>query len=147
MLGTRILDPQGIEGPAGDTPGLGLLDVETVMHSDKRLARVTAFHATSGLSVQGYEIHIGQTEGPDRARPFARIEGAPEGAMSGSGRVVGSYLHGLFSQDAFRAAYLGGVGIAAGPLAFEASIEAALDDLADHLEAHSDVAGLLALAR
>jgi adenosylcobyric acid synthase len=147
MLGTRILDPQGIEGPAGDTPGLGLLDVETVMHSDKRLARVTAVHATSGLSVQGYEIHIGQTEGPDRARPFARIEGAPEGAMSGSGRVVGSYLHGLFSQDAFRAAYLGGVGIAAGPLAFEASIEAALDDLADHLEAHSDVAGLLALAR
>ena len=147
MLGTVIEDPEGIEGPAGSTPGLGLLDVQTVMSPDKRLARVQATHAASGLAVAGYEIHIGRTEGPDRARPFAHVMDQPEGAVSRDGRVTGSYLHGLFAADAFRAAYLASLDIAAGNTAFEAGVEAALDDLADHLAAHADVDGLLALAR
>jgi adenosylcobyric acid synthase len=147
MLGRAIHDPEGIEGPAGSESGLGLLAVETVMHPDKRLARVSARHEASGLTVQGYEIHIGRTEGPDRARPFARVAGQPEGAVSPDGRVSGSYLHGLFAEDGFRTAFLRDLGIAPGGLAFEPGIEAALDDLADHLERHADVAGLLALAR
>ncbi|QYZ71514.1 cobyric acid synthase [Neotabrizicola shimadae] len=147
MLGTVIDDPEGIEGPAGMTPGLGLLDVQTVMSPDKRLARVQATHAASGLAVEGYEIHIGRTEGPDRARPFAHVAGQPEGAVSVDGRVTGSYLHGMFAADAFRAAFLARLEIAGGNTAFEAGVEAALDDLADHLAAHADVDGLLALAR
>ena len=147
MLGASVSDPEGIEGPAGSTPGLGLLDVGTVMTPDKRLTRSTATHAASGLRVEGYEIHIGRTSGPDCARPFALLEGRPEGATSPDGRVTGSYLHGMFSDDAFRAAFLRGLGASASGLAYAAGVEGVLDDLAGHLERHMDVGGLLALAR
>lgn len=147
MLGRVIDDPHGIEGPAGATPGLGLLDIETVMSPEKRLDRVRATHAASGLAVEGYEIHIGRSDGPDCARPFAHVDGRAEGAIRADGRVTGSYLHGLFAEDAFRAAYLAGLGIAASGRSHGAEVEGALDALADHVEAHIDVAGLLALAR
>ena len=147
MLGRAVADPEGIEGPAGTTPGLGLLDVETVMTPDKRLTRVRATHAGTGLAVEGYEIHIGRTEGPDRARPFAIVDGQPEGAISASGRITGSYLHGLFAADDFRAAFLQGLGVAASGQSHAAGVEAALDALADHVETHLDVTGLLRLAR
>lgn len=147
MLGQRISDPGGIEGTAGDMAGLGHLDVETVMTPDKRLSRVAAVHVASGLPVEGYEIHIGRSQGADCARPFALVEGRPEGAVNADGRVVGTYLHGLFHRDDFRAAYLAGLGIQAAPRQHAAAIETVLDALADHLEAHLDVQGLLALAR
>jgi adenosylcobyric acid synthase len=147
MLGRSVADPEGIEGPAGETAGLGLLDVETVMTPDKRLARVGARHAASGLAVEGYEIHIGRTSGADCARPFAHVEGRPEGATAPDGRIAGSYLHGLFAADDFRAAYLAGLGIAAGSQSHAATVEDALEALADHVEAHLDVPGLLAVAR
>ena len=147
MLGRRVADPEGIEGPAGETAGLAHLDIDTVMTPDKRLSRVRATHIASGLPVDGYEIHIGRSQGADCARPFAMVDGRPEGATRADGRVVGSYLHGLFHQDAFRAAYLAGLGIQAAPRQHGAGIEAVLDALADHLEAHLDVPGLLRLAR
>ncbi len=147
MLGAEVSDPDGIEGPAGTTPGLGMLDVSTVMTPDKHLTRVTAQHVASGLHVDGYEIHIGQTSGPDRARPFAMVGAEPEGAVSADGRVTGSYLHGLFSADAFRRAYLGKLGTAASPQSYGETVETTLDALADHLAAHLDLDGLFALAR
>lgn len=146
MLGRTIDDPEGIEGAPGETAGLGLLDVVTVMTPDKRLTRTAARHAATGAAMEGYEIHIGRTEGPARARPFAFVEGIPEGAVSASGRVMGSYLHGMFAGDAFRAAFLSALG-APSSARYGAEVEAALDALADHLEAHLDVAGLFALAR
>jgi adenosylcobyric acid synthase len=146
MLGRSVSDPQGIEGPAGADPGLGLLDVRTVMTADKRLSEVEAVHAATGARFRGYEIHIGRTEGPDRARPFARVDGAVEGAVSADGRVAGSYLHGMFRDDGFRAAWLAGFGAQA-QTAYDAGVEATLDRLADHLETHLDVPGLLAAAR
>ena len=117
------------------------------MTGDKRLTRVAAQHAATGLEVRGYEIHIGRTDGPDRTRPFARVGGQPEGACSADGRVAGTYLHGLFAQDGFRAAWLRGLGAASGTLSYAATVEQTLDDLAAHLEAHMDVDRLLALAR
>jgi len=146
MLGHTVSDPHGIEGMAGDTPGLGLLDVATVMHADKHLTQVAAVHSASGLPVAGYEIHIGETHGPDCARPFATVDGRAEGAISADGRITGSYLHGLFASDAFRASFLAMLGAAPSGLAYGAGVEQALDALADHLEAHVDVAGLLGLA-
>ena len=74
------------------------------------------------------------------------VNGAPEGAVSADGRIMGSYLHGMFTGDAFRAAFLGGLG-AASVAGYGQGVEAVLDALADHMEAHLDVAGLLALAR
>ena len=147
MLGRCIVDELGLEGPAGVTEGLGLLDVETEMIPEKRLTRVSARHIASGASMSGYEIHIGRTDGPDRARPFAEVEGQPEGACSPGGRVIGTYLHGLFTDDTFRAAFLSGLGAQTSGLSYDATVSQTLDDLADHLERHMDLDGLLALAQ
>ena len=147
MLGTSVHDPDGIEGPPGTSPGLGLLDVETLMTPDKHLTLVTATHAASGLPIEGYEIHIGRTHGPDCARPFADINGTPEGATSPNGRITGSYLHGMFSDDAFRHAFLADLGAAPSVFHYNADVESVLDALAAHLEKHLDIDGLFALAR
>jgi adenosylcobyric acid synthase len=146
MLGQSVSDPQGMEGAAGDTPGLGLLNVATTMQGDKRLSQIRATHTATGLAVDGYEIHIGATQGDDCARPFATVDARAEGATSADGRIMGSYLHGLFASDAFRSAFIAGLGAAPSGLSYGAGVEATLDALADHLEAHADVSGLLALA-
>lgn len=146
MLGREIADPDGLEGAAGTMPGLGLLEVSTVMDARKQLGLVRAEHVGSGLAVAGYEIHLGRSAGADCARPFARIAGRPEGAVSEDGLVMGSYLHGLFQADAFRAAFLRGLGAQVTLRDHGAAVEAALDGLAEHLEAHLDVPGLLGLA-
>jgi adenosylcobyric acid synthase len=145
MLGRFIDDPEGIEGPPGRVAGLGLLDVTTVMTPDKATRPVSGRHA-SGADVQGYEIHLGVTEGPDRARPVLTIEDRPDGAMSASGQVQGTYVHGLFASDAFRRAWLTELG-SASQVSYEAKLEAALDALADHLERHLDLDRILAIAR
>ncbi len=146
MLGRWIDDPHGLEGAAGRDRGLGLLEVETVMSPDKRLSRVRAQHVASGQEFSGYEIHLGRTEGPDRARAFARVAGQPEGARDTTGRVEGSYLHGMFTDDGFRAAWLAGFGVTA-QTGYAQGVEDTLDALAAHVEAHLDVAELIALAR
>ena len=146
MLGRVVSDPDGIEGPAGEDAGLGLLEVETVMTADKRLTQVRACHAPTGQAFDGYEIHIGRSDGPDRARPFATVGDVPEGAISACGRVQGSYLHGMFTDDGFRAAWLAGFGVTAEGN-YGAAVEATLEALADHLEAHLDVEAMLAVAR
>jgi adenosylcobyric acid synthase len=148
MLGQSVADPDGIEGPPGTSPGLGLLDLTTRMTPHKRLTEVEAVHVATGQRVQGYEIHIGHSQGADCARPFARVGakaegGVPDGAVSADGRVAGSYLHGLFRDDGFRRAWLAGFGVTAGDQSYEAGVETTLDALADHIEAHLDVAGLL----
>ncbi|MGD1885063.1 MAG: cobyric acid synthase [Paracoccaceae bacterium] len=146
MIGRLVSDPDGVEGVAGTTPGLGLLDVETVLTGDKRLIRVAGRHVESGLSFEGYEIHKGRTNGRDCARPFAQIGDARDGAVSADGRVSGTYLHGMFTNDAFRSAWLERFDAPAGG-AYEAGLDETLDALATHVEAHLDVDGLLALAR
>lgn len=147
MLGRMIRDPGGIEGPAGETPGLGLLELTTEMTADKRLAQVEGIHVATGEPIHGYEIHLGRSTGPDCARPFALLGGQPEGATSADGRIMGSYLHGAFASDGFRRAFLSRLGVAPSGLDYDAGVEQALDALADHVEAHLDVGGLLALAR
>ena len=146
MLGRFIEDPQGFEGPAGREEGLGLLDVETRMAPDKTLTRVTADHAATGTQIDGYEIHIGQTVGADCATPFAHINGTPDGAGSRDGKITGTYLHGLFTNDSFRSAWLAQLGLGAGPTSYSQTVEDTLDALADHMETHLDVSALLACA-
>jgi adenosylcobyric acid synthase len=147
MLGKSVADPGGIEGPPGETAGLGLLNVTTVMTPQKSLIRVRAVHAETEQPIEAYEIHIGSTEGADRVRPFALVGGAPEGATSADGRVQGSYLHGLFSSDEFRRAWLARRGISASHDSYSVKVEGALDALAEHMEKHLDVEGILALGR
>ena len=146
MLGRSVSDPQGVDGAAGSVAGLGLLDVQTVMNPEKTTTHVRARHCASGTDVGGYEIHLGRTEGPDCARPVLEIEGRPDGATSADGRVQGTYVHGLFTADAFRRAFLLDFGVGS-TLAYDTRVEAALDALADHIEAHLDIAAILAIAR
>ena len=146
MLGRSIADPSGIEGAAGTDDGLGLLDVHTIMTETKRLTQTTATHVATGQTFQGYEIHIGDTTGADRVRPFATVQDKAEGAVSGDGRIMGSYLHGMFTDDGFRAAFLSRFNVKS-QTQYGAGIETILDALADHLELHLDVSGLLEIAR
>jgi adenosylcobyric acid synthase len=146
LLGRTIRDPDGIEGPAGEVAGLGLLDVTTVMTLEKSTEPVTGRHCATGAEIRGYAIHLGRTEGPDCARPLLTIGGQPDGAISPNGQVQGTYVHGLFAADAFRRAWLADFGITS-QLMYEEKLEAALDALADHLEAHLDVDRILAIAR
>ncbi|WP_415921270.1 cobyric acid synthase [Tateyamaria sp. SN6-1] len=146
MLGHVVEDPEGIEGAAGTAQGLGLLDVSTVMTGDKRLTETRAVHVGTGAAMQGYEMHKGVTTGPDRARPFAQVDGVDEGAVSADGRIEASYLHGIFRDDAFRHAWLARFDVQ-GQVAYAQDVEATLDALADHLEAHLDVGAVLACAR
>ena len=147
MLGGAIRDPAGIEGPAGTAQGLGLLAVETVLSDDKRLEPVRGT-THDGISVSGYEMHMGVTQGADCARPFARLaDGTPEGAVSADGQVMGSYIHGIFGDDRQRVAWL--ARFAAGPsaISYEGLIEQTLDRLAAHLARHIDLDRLLSLSR
>ncbi|MCP5087580.1 MAG: cobyric acid synthase [Rhodobacteraceae bacterium] len=139
MLGAEIRDPDGIEGPSGKTAGLGLLDVVTEMRPEKRLAQVSGTHLESKAELTGYEIHIGETDGPDCDRAWLDIESRLEGAQSASGRVKGCYIHGLFASDEFRSAYLQEVGAETSSITFEDQIEDTLDALAEHIESHVDV--------
>jgi adenosylcobyric acid synthase len=147
MLGRSVADPDGIEGPPGKVEGLGLLDVETILSDEKRLEPVRGT-TTDGAPFFGYEMHMGVTEGTDRARPFAHLAGGtPEGAVSADGCVIGTYIHGLFADDRQRAAWLGRFAAGGANIAYEALVEQTLDALAAHLETHLDIDRLLKLAR
>jgi len=147
MLGHAVADPDGIEGPPETVGGLGLLDVTTRLGGDKRLAPASGATA-DGAPFHGYEMHIGTTEGPGRARPFAKLaDGTPEGAVSPDGRVMGTYIHGLFADDRQRSALLAQLGAGEAAIAYDALIETTLDRLAAHIAQHIDLDRLLSLAR
>jgi adenosylcobyric acid synthase len=146
MLGRLIHDPEALEGQPGTAPGLGHLDVETTLLSDKTLTRVTATHVPTATPMTGYEIHLGQTAGPDCARPFAMIGDTPDGAIGADGRIMGTYVHGCFGGDDFRRAFLAGLGASTSDLRYEQRIDESLETLAAHLERHLDLDRLLALA-
>ena len=148
MLGKQIDDPSGLDGPAGSTKGLGLLNVNTEMLPEKTLKKVTAIHRESKLAVNGYEIHLGRTTGEDCNRPFTYLDKEPEGACSKDGRISGSYLHGLFCSDDFRSAFLESLGAPpSGDLKYEKSLDDVLDELAKHIEDQLDVDALLKVAQ
>lgn len=146
ILGQSINDPDGIEGPAGIDAGLGLLNIKTTMTSTKHLTNVTALHHATRCSFEAYEIHIGESVGPDRNNPFALVDGKPEGAISPCGRVTGSYLHGMFSSDEFRSVWLGCCNVVTDNR-YSLSVEKTLDALSDHFENNLDLDAVFASAK
>lgn len=148
MLGQTVADPDGLDGPPGEAAGLGLLDVDTVMDKVKRVAPVTAVCARSHAVISGYEIHMGQIQGGDTIRPFCVIDGEPEGAASPNGRIQGTHVHGAFSSDGFRRAWIESIG-GSGDLSlnYGDDVERALDELADEVEAAVNIDALFALAQ
>lgn len=150
MLGHTLSDPDGVEGPPGEIEGLALLDVATVIGVEKSLCERKAQELTTDRPVTGYEMHMGRTTGPGLQKPMIRFTdtGENDGAVSADGRVLGSYMHGIFSDDDFRRAYLSRFRAdrEAGP-AYEKQVEDTLDALADHLEEHAEIDAILAAFR
>jgi adenosylcobyric acid synthase len=147
MLGRTITDPLGMEGPQKTVPGLGLLDIETVLCGTKLLIETAGIEQSTGTPVRGYEMHLGVTTGPELSRPMLSLTGGADGCISRDGRIAGCYLHGLFTSDPFRRAFLRSLGAEAGEIAYEQGIEDTLDALADHLEHSLDLSAMLAAAR
>jgi adenosylcobyric acid synthase len=150
MLGKEVADPHGVENPEPRTvPGLGLLDVVTIMEPRKTLRRFTA-HTQHDDEITGYEIHMGSTRGPGTDNPMFFLDGAPEGAFSSDEHSMGCYIHGLFTSDSYRARFLsifrGGEGIGTERQMYESRIETTLDELADHIEKYINVGELAAIA-
>lgn len=136
MLGRSVDDPDGVEGEAGRSDALGLLDLDTVLTREKRLARVSgrcAFNPSAAdAAVEGYEIHMGVSSGAALARPAFEIDGRGEGACSDDGQVLGSYLHGMFDHPAACAALLRWAGLHSEHAVDAAALrEASLDRIAD----------------
>ncbi|WP_040262411.1 cobyric acid synthase [Pseudomonas massiliensis] len=147
MLGERIHDPLGLEGPAGDCQGLGWLELETTLAAHKQLRNVSGQLADGGAFVRGYEIHAGVSTGAALARPALWLDNQrPDGAISDDGQVMGTYVHGLFEQPAACAALLRWAGLErAAEHDYEGLREREIDRLADLVEAHLDTARLRAL--
>jgi adenosylcobyric acid synthase len=147
MLGRKVRDPDGIEGSVREADGLGLLDIETIMRPEKTVRVSEALSTAFGVPLSGYEIHLGKTTGPDCARPVLEIAGRADGATSADGHIAGCYLHGLFGNDAFRAKFLEKLGVRSQLDNHRAAVDRSLDAIANHLEKHVDVDGLLQASR
>ncbi len=138
MLGRKVHDPLGIEGGTVETQGLSLLDVETEMAPEKTVRNSTARSTEYDAPLAGYQIHLGITRGPDCVRPSAIVDGAPDGALSPDGRIMGTYLHGLFSSDAYRARLLQSFGLSGEASNYRENVDRALDEVAGGLEQYLD---------
>ncbi len=138
MLGRKVHDPLGIEGGTVETQGLSLLDVETEMVPEKTVRNSTARSTEYDAPLAGYQIHLGITRGPDCVRPSAIVDGAPDGALSPDGRIMGTYLHGLFSSDAYRARLLQSFGLSGEASNYRENVDRALDEVAGGLEQYLD---------
>jgi len=163
MLGASVSDPHGLEGEPGDSPGLGWLEIDTVLEPEKQLRRVLGHlappvgaacgrdsdQANRGHrplpQVEGYEIHAGVTRGADLERPVALLDHGPDGALSADGQVLGSYVHSIFDHPEACAALLAWAGLPSAGDApdMHALREAGIERLADGVEAHLDMARII----
>lgn len=170
MLGRRVDDPLGLDGELASAEGLGLLSVSTQMTQGKAVREVSVRCAHSALPVTGYEIHTGETSGPDTQRPMFSVEGfvgegftgegfgdggkSSDGARSLDGRIEGCYVHGLFVNDAYRAHWLGSLRTGSpqndrfvSQLSYNVSVEAALDEVAAGVAKALDIERLFGAAK
>ena len=141
MLGRWVHDPLGLEGEPGSSPGLGVLDFETTLEPEKQLRRVEGHLTLAAAFVTGYEIHAGVSTGPTLGHPAVHLsDGRPDGALSGDGQILGTYLHGLFDAAPARDALLRWAGLAAREtLDYRQSREDGINRLADAIEKHLDL--------
>lgn len=143
MLGQTIKDPERQESEISEIAGLGLLDIETKLETEKELATIIATFIKDQSDVTAYEIHMGKTEGADCQNPLFKIGDRFEGATSSNGQIMGTYLHGLFEQDQFRQSFLQILNPAhRSEIKYAQTVEQILDDLALHISKHLDLSQL-----
>ncbi|MFD2207243.1 cobyric acid synthase [Kiloniella antarctica] len=150
MMGRMISDPDGIEGDVRSIDGLNLLSVDTVLTSKKTLTKVSGIDHLSGEGVFGYEMHVGITTILSSAlhtTAMLNLEGIDDGVCTNGGRISGCYVHGLFSSDSYRSAFLSRIkNREASSVSFENEIDQTLDALAQHIEESVDIDQILILA-
>ncbi|MBW4054002.1 MAG: cobyric acid synthase [Proteobacteria bacterium] len=164
MLGTAVLDPNGVESSVKETHGLDLLPSTTVLLMEKETHQALAYLGEAGLTVApecngimtGYEIHMGLTTLDKGLRPFSRIfrrgtasVSIEDGAVSHDGRIFGTYLHGLFENNRFREVYLNGIrlekGMALSSGAHKQPQPDPFDQLAEQFGKYLDLPRMLAI--
>ncbi|MCY4305240.1 MAG: cobyric acid synthase [Aestuariivita sp.] len=146
MLGQTIEDPNGIEGKATKVNGLGYLEIKTILTKRKRLANQKACCTLSNSNVEGYEIHMGRSTGNSLSKPWFKMDGKNEGAIANGGQIKGTYLHGIFISDEFRASFLNNFGQKS-QIAHDDEIEKTLNDLSKHLETYMNLDHILKASR
>ncbi|WP_192985294.1 cobyric acid synthase [Pseudomonas sp. EggHat1] len=146
MLGRQIHDPHALEGAAGSSEGLGLLDFETLLEPQKQLRNVRGRLCLQQADVSGYEIHAGVSRGPGLNGAVQLDDGRSDGGLSADGQVIGTYLHGLFEQPSALAALLRWAGLnEVQTVDYQALRERDIERLADQVELHLDTEKLRAL--
>jgi len=144
MLGTTIDDPEGLEGAAGSSAGLGLLNIATILKRKKQLHRIRGRLAMDHTPVSGYQIHAGESAGDALNRPLILMDNENDGAISEDGSIMGCYLHGLFDNGAACAALLKWAGLEkVETLDYQARRESEIDRLADMMEKNMDIERLI----
>ncbi|MFS2158352.1 cobyric acid synthase [Pseudomonas sp. Pseusp122] len=140
MLGQQVHDPLGLEGAAGSSAGLGLLDMSTVLEQEKQLRNVRGHLQLEDAQVSGYEIHAGVTTGSALEQPAVYLDdGRCDGARSADGQILGTYLHGLFETPASCTALLRWAGLQnVQAVDYHALRERDIERLADLVENHLD---------
>ncbi|GAM09621.1 cobyric acid synthase [Geobacter sp. OR-1] len=162
MLGKLVLDPDSVESEIRHAEGLGLIDAATVMQPAKHTHQTVATLLDAGREfapcrsgvLKGYEIHMGETVIGEGLRPFARINSRSgekadslDGAVSPDGRIMGTYIHGIFENAGFRAAMLNRIRRQKG-LSTVTPVTTDIDPLellAAHLEKHLEIPRILRL--
>jgi len=141
MLGRQIHDPHGLEGAAGSSEGLGLLDFETLLEPEKQLRNVRGQLCLEQAPISGYEIHAGVSRGPGLNGAVQLDDGRRDGGLSDDGQVLGTYLHGLFEQPSAFAALMRWAGLReVQAVDYQALRERDIERLADQVELHLDTA-------
>lgn len=144
MLGQKIRDPYAVESPCGEIEGLGLLPIVTTLEKDKvtTCSAGTAYFNGRAYQVEGYEIHMGQSERIGSVSPFIQMDIREEGSCNEEQDVIGTYFHGIFHNDSFRHALLDGLRIRKGLAPpeerafFQQLREEGFVRLADHVRSH-----------
>ncbi len=146
MLGNSIADPHGVEGPAGITKALALLDVETVLEEDKCLANARGTIVGTTVEVSGYEIHHGRSVVSDTCHPFIKMSARNncpvddlDGTVSSDGRVMGTYFHGFFDEPSARQWFLYLAEPSYRPQKHEKGRQESYELLAAHFSSHLDL--------
>jgi len=157
MLGRVLRDPGHVENTDSEVEGLGLLPVTTKFFPVKSTHQIQGtvvigrglLQGAAGLSLSGYEIHMGQTGGAETPAPFRIDERSRkscqefDGCLSVDGNVLGTYLHGLFHNEALRRSILTNLaarkGVAFHPAAKVLSKEEQYDRLADLVRGNLDM--------
>ena len=145
MMGMEVADPDGVEGTALRTDGLGLLPVRTVIGSEKITRQVEYRFCGSEVLCRGYEIHMGHTAAAVASAPVPPLNRMADGTMDGCylhRRCMGTYIHGILDNPAFLDFLLGPY---VGPSVCEPAEDYAVyknrqyDLLAAHVRSHMDM--------